>query len=314
MVAASLRALLTQIVDYAGLFPPASLPLDQAVRSYARYRHEPEAWMLGRFICPATRLVELTPFLTLFRSTPPFACSVLGRAVQSAAELLEGFRSDIVSIKAFREAHGGQVRVDSYEVRLPVEVVQYGPERASDFVCQLQRLSPEALAPLAMWYEFSFGANWRQALADVVPVVTGRGGIKVRCGGQDAAAFPTVEQLAFAITTCRDAEAPLKFTAGLHHPIRRFDPGVPANMHGFLNVFCASVLAEARRLGEAQVQNILTDEAPDHFAFDEEGFRWRELRATTAEIAMARRRLATSFGSCSFDEPRDDLRTLGLLP
>ena len=55
----SLRALLHGIIDYAGLFPPANLPLDQAVRNYARYCTEPDSWMLGRFVCPVTELAEL---------------------------------------------------------------------------------------------------------------------------------------------------------------------------------------------------------------------------------------------------------------
>ena len=49
-VSASLRALLAGVIDYAGLFPPATLPLDEAVRNYARYRREPEGWMLGRLV------------------------------------------------------------------------------------------------------------------------------------------------------------------------------------------------------------------------------------------------------------------------
>ena len=57
-MSATLRVLLGSIVDYAGLFPPARLPLDQAVRNYLRYRSEPESWMLGRFVLPAARLDE----------------------------------------------------------------------------------------------------------------------------------------------------------------------------------------------------------------------------------------------------------------
>src|SRR5436190_17389433 len=73
----SLRVLLEGVIDYAGLFPPAKLPLDQALRNYARYRHEPEGWMLGRFVCPASRLVELVPFHEeLFAAGPPFVFSV----------------------------------------------------------------------------------------------------------------------------------------------------------------------------------------------------------------------------------------------
>ncbi|RMF77703.1 MAG: hypothetical protein D6744_11040, partial [Planctomycetota bacterium] len=58
-----LKALLSDIIDYAGLFPPARLELDAALESYARYRSEPDAWMLGDFVCPATRLDDLTPRL-----------------------------------------------------------------------------------------------------------------------------------------------------------------------------------------------------------------------------------------------------------
>src|SRR5262249_38895006 len=107
---------------------------------------------------------------------------------------------------------------------------------------------------------------------------------------------------------------PLKFTAGLHHPFRHFDRALQTPMHGFLNVFVAGVLAHARGLQEGQVRDILADEDPGHFAFDATGLSWKEWRATTEEIAAARRHAVLSFGSCSFDEPREDLRARGLLP
>ena len=51
-------ALLSGLVDYAGLFPPASLDMPSAVRNYDAYRRGPHAWMLGRLIVPASRLGE----------------------------------------------------------------------------------------------------------------------------------------------------------------------------------------------------------------------------------------------------------------
>ena len=60
------RALLSGMVDYAGLFPPAQLPLEKAVREYAVHLGGAEAWMLGRFIIPAQRLEELEPYLVIF--------------------------------------------------------------------------------------------------------------------------------------------------------------------------------------------------------------------------------------------------------
>ena len=47
------------LIDYAGLFPPAALAMDDAVGRYARPTGAGrDAWMLGRFIVPASRLGE----------------------------------------------------------------------------------------------------------------------------------------------------------------------------------------------------------------------------------------------------------------
>jgi hypothetical protein len=117
---AGLRLLLTQILDYAGLFPPAGLPLDQAIRNYATYRTCAEAWMLGRFICPASRLAELAPFVPgLSSGGEPLAISALGRGGARASEFLTGLGADLDAIAAFRQAHGSRVRVEVLEVRLP---------------------------------------------------------------------------------------------------------------------------------------------------------------------------------------------------
>src|SRR5439155_23923759 len=79
-----------------------------------------------------------------------------------------------------------------------------------------------------------------------------RQGYKLRCGGLHASTFPSIEQVAHVITACRDAGVPLKFTAGLHHPLRHYDSAVQTHVHGFLNAFGAGVLAHARKLSEDQ--------------------------------------------------------------
>ena len=52
------RALLGSLIDYAGLFPPAELPMRAAVARYASSRSGEDAWMLGRFVLPLARLEE----------------------------------------------------------------------------------------------------------------------------------------------------------------------------------------------------------------------------------------------------------------
>lgn len=310
---ASLRALLTGIIDYAGLFPPAKLPMEPAIRNCARYRSEPEAWMLGRFICPAARLAELSPFVEeLFASGAPLGVSALGRGGDTAEAFRAGLTADLQAIAEFRARHGSRVVVDVLEVKLPADIFRpgYGACAIGGFLCdEADRASAEA-AGLRPFFEAGFTGEWRDNLGHVLHFL--RGGFKLRCGGLEAAAFPTPEQVAYVIANCAAGRVPFKATAGLHHPLRQPDAPLGVTMHGFLNVFGAGVLAAARGLSEEQVRPIVEDDDATHFAFDDAAFRWRELSASIEQIVHGRE-LFTSFGSCSFDEPRDDLRALGLL-
>ena len=53
------EALLSRLIDHAALFPPASLPMDAALEVDRAARRTPQAWMLHRFLVPASRLPEL---------------------------------------------------------------------------------------------------------------------------------------------------------------------------------------------------------------------------------------------------------------
>jgi hypothetical protein len=310
---ASLRALLAGVIDYAGLFPPAQLSLDQSIRNYARYRQEAESWMLGRFVCPAERLAELVPYLDeLFREGPPLICSALGQATFGGVDWHAAAWESLQCIAAFRQKAAGRALVDVIEMKAAARV---NFNRAFPFYEQIEELQGDKLMP---YIEAEPDNRWRVPDGHSVfhwallsrpryPL-----GLKMRCGGLQASAFPEPKQIALMIVPCRNAAIPVKFTAGLHHPIRQFDSGLQTHMHGFINVFVAGVLAHARRLEERQVQEIIEDENPQDFVFDDKSLRWKDWHATTEEIAVARRQVV-SFGSCSFDEPRADLRKLAWL-
>jgi hypothetical protein len=53
------RALFSGLIDHAPLFPPASLPLEEALEDHRRALASPHSWMVARFVCPASRLAEL---------------------------------------------------------------------------------------------------------------------------------------------------------------------------------------------------------------------------------------------------------------
>ena len=54
----SVRTLLAEIIDYAGLFPPSQITMQEAVINFATYRNSNYSWMLGRFVLPVARLDE----------------------------------------------------------------------------------------------------------------------------------------------------------------------------------------------------------------------------------------------------------------
>ena len=53
------RAFLERLIDHAALFPPASMSMEDALAEDRTARASDYAWMLDRFVCPASRLGEL---------------------------------------------------------------------------------------------------------------------------------------------------------------------------------------------------------------------------------------------------------------
>ncbi len=315
-----LQAFLKGLIDYAGLFPPAELELDPAIRNFARYRKDDDAWMLGRFIIPAAKLGELAAYSDLFEEGEPFRFSVLGHTALRA-DVFEVARSTLLDARAFEMHHEGRVVADRFEIKLQPENLDL--PATADLLAQLDADFREKLrAPSRAFFEAPLmGEKWERgietsarAIADANSAIGEDAfGLKLRCGGVTADAFPDAEAVAFALLMARDAGIPFKATAGLHHPLRRYEESVEAMMHGFLNVFGGAILADLHNFESSTLSRMLSDEHAEHFLFENDGFGWTEWGASAEEIMEVRERFATSFGSCSFDEPREDLAALGLM-
>lgn len=310
---------MSRIIDYAGMYPPANLPLEEAFQNFVAYQDSPDSWMLSRFVIPAKRLPHLSPLMPASASMLSF--TALGRGGSSADEFLANLKLDIDDTLTFRETHGAGVIVDMFEAALPSSALTDSTQahdlvKESSDVLNKNGITVFFEAPFDAAQGKPFGEGWQPRAENLIRALRKlkdrHVGFKLRTGGVTADAFPSTEQVAWAIATVRDAGVPIKCTAGLHHPVRHYNDSVQAKMHGFLNVFGAGVLAEAKDLSQAQIQSILEDENPENFTFDENGFTWRDLRVANSKVLNIRQ-FTTSFGSCSFDEPREDLRKLGIL-
>ncbi len=316
----SLQLFVSKLIDYAGLFPPASLDLKSAFYNYLSYiSGSPYTWMLAKFICPASKLSELDKLIENEKITfnSPLSFSVLGSTSVHSSEFLDSINHDVSLISGFKSKYSGKINIDAYETRLPDDIFSI---KGDDVLYDTIRLASEKLGKinskqLPLFLESLPDENL-PVLADAISKHNWSGGksaYKLRTGGVAAASFPPSEKIAFAIKTCLDREVPMKCTAGLHHPIRHYNESVKTKMHGFINVFGAGILNVCLNLSEDVMTEILDDEEADNFHFSDNSFGWKDYHVLASRIQEAREEFMISYGSCSFDEPVDDLKSLGLL-
>ena len=298
----AVRALLGGIVDYAGLFPPTALAMPEAVANYAAYATSPEAWMLGRFVVPVARLDEFAAASSAVRAATPAPDATTTAAPWRVTALLGDnvVVDDVARVRTFNDAYGVWARVDTLE-----------GHAAS--TADVDRLAAAALPAFDLYIEIQVVNDPSQLIAAI-----GRRGAKakIRTGGITPAAIPTAAQLGGFIHACAAASVPFKATAGLHHPIRgeyalAYASDAPrAVTWGYLNVFLAAALLRAGGTVD-EVCALLSETDARAIEVNGDTVRWRAFTFTAADLS-AMRSGATSFGSCSFREPVDDLASLGL--
>lgn len=293
----SVRALLSDIIDYAGLFPPSQLSMSEAVLNYATYKNSNYNWMLSRFVLPAARLGEF------LESAQDFISRDSGDVWRLAVLAGEDVYDSLRRIEDFNAKNSSRVVGDVLEVRATSE---------SKIENTVNALPPNVTA--------YFEVPTDERLPDLVAALAIRGQrAKIRTGGVTTDAYPPSKSIIRFIQTCLSANVPFKCTAGLHHPIKCFKPltyesnAPQGTMNGFLNMFLTTAFA---RYGfkSSVLEEILEDESAQNFTFDENGVLWRnEHFLNHSQLERVRQSSIISFGSCSFTEPIEDLQDLELL-
>jgi hypothetical protein len=284
------RALLTGLIDYAGLFPPAALSMQDAARNYAAYRAGEHAWILGRFILPADRLDEFLDARRPINDRSPWSLSVLATP------------SDAESISAFNSQHAATLaKIDAVELKT-----------SSEHAIRAARDSFSPSTALFCELPYSNAPDLLATLAEIDSYA------KLRTGGLTPDAIPPTQDLFAFLQSDIATQIPFKATAGLHHPLRGEhpltpQPGAPtAMMHGFLNLFVAAAVLYTR-VNDDDAIAVLNETDPAAFTFIEDELHWRDRVTLAAGRIAEARSLALSFGSCSFEDPIADLKTLAWL-
>ncbi len=273
-------ALTLALVDDAAVFPPGLAPYPEALR---RHREHHESWyadLVGPLVIPVSGLREFAG-----------ALEAEGTVSDPVAMVLVG-DTGLVGLAQARAAMLDDHRVEAAGVEVALPALDDLEEAARRTLDSLDVAVPTAI-------EIPRARGWRGAL-DVI-AEDGAERVKFRTGGPTPEHVPTDHQLAAFVSACLERRLPFKLTAGLHHLVRRTSPTDGRQEHGVLNVMAAVAVAS----GGASVDTVA------------EILGLRDLPTVMAVVdtadARELRRWFTSYGSCSIDEPRDELVAAGLL-
>jgi hypothetical protein len=288
------RAMLRGLIDDAALFPPGNAPMHQALAAHADYEAGSLGWMLGRFLCPVSRLDELRAML------PPARTLELGVILDGGS-----WTADLEAVAAV--AADARLHIGALEGRLP--------EPSAEAVSTLASAVDDAGLDrtVIIYAEPPDSTDAATAVATVGAVHAAstprRLGAKLRCGGTTAGSVPGVDVVAAFLEAVAATGVPAKATAGLHHPFRSLDETTGDTMHGFVNVVAAAALAGS----VDDLAAVVGDDDPGAFSLDADGLRWRRHDLDSDRIEDTRARRFHGFGSCSFTEPTDELAAAGML-
>ena len=312
----SMRALLAGLIDYAGLFPPAKLPMDEVCRNYAVYLSGEHAFALGKLKCRVSQLGALSERGAVvmpgtYATSGYTEMAHVAEAWTVSAVIDRPLEESIDAIDAFNERHSdagrGLARITALEMKI---------EEPGDVDEALDEIPSDIAAAFELPASAIFGGDPRGFVA---ALAGGEARAKVRCGGLTPDAFPSCEDLARFIGACIGAEVAFEATAGLHHPVRAehaltYEANAPRGvMHGFLNVFIGASLARCRAIGPGEIVAVLEERDPSAFEFTDEACGWQGRRITREQLVRCREAFCVGYGSCSFTEPLEDLGGLGLV-
>ncbi len=302
----SLRRLLQNPIDYAGLYPPAELGMRAALEEYGEVLDSDETWMVNRFVCPTSRLeecfAELEQAHTNSGEDPSVDFAVIGTPLESGATANESIQKDIALLKpAFQKGD-----VDTFEVKIAT-----GAEFEACAKALKKAFNWFDERDVEVYAEIAWGPDMGEVMARLSSEIDGIG-LKARTGGVRPDQFPDTRTLASFITEAAGLEATFKLTAGLHQPLRHYNSDLSTYEHGFLNAMVAAALAYIQSASTDQVDEVLAIQDPAAFVFTNQTIEVLDHKLSLKDIDEFWLFFG-GFGSCSYQEPIDGLKAIGWL-
>jgi hypothetical protein len=272
----AIDSLLAGLLDYAGLYPPASLDMRSAVENYLAYKRGKHAHALGRFIIDLHRIDEL-------------------RAVA-------GYRLREMRLSGIASAHSNMDLVSGFtKASVPIEAV----ELKAASTAEIRRIAETP--NIEAYIEIPMGATSAAAGARVKLRMGGVVAEAFPSSSAVAEMLAALHRHGLAFKATAGLHHPLRS----RHPFTYAPDSATGVMHGFMNLFCAAALIHfGGNIAEATA--ILDDEDPGAWRLAPDAITWRSRKWSAEHIAEVRKQFV-GIGSCSFEEPIGELERLGWL-
>ena len=291
-------------MDYAGLFPPAKLSMELALKEYKGLMEPDDSWLVNRFVIAASQLANGAELWAGMREDVDdrVPATVIAKALTTGATASASLQTEQELIKQQVSCFD----VSGLEIKLPL-----GDEFAGCLGALKKQHSWFADRDIDVYIEFAWDEAMHEAMIEASSAIEGIG-FKARTGGVVGEAFPSVEQVASFISEVSGLEAPFKFTAGLHEPIRYYDKTLDCYHHGFLNVTVASALAMIQNATVSEIEQVLSIEDGKHFLFSEDTIECLGSTLSLKDIDEWWLYFG-GYGSCCTDVAIEGLKKIGLI-
>lgn len=285
-----MTALLSQLIDDAGLFPPTALTPTEAVTRHRLDQAAAHPMHTLRLLIPVGRLDEIRAELQ------PHDRFRLGLIADTAGPGDPGDR-----LRTALEEVNADDRLETALIEAPLTAFGTDPATAVPAV-----LAATAGTNVPVFLEPARPEDADALVVALAEMNSPHFGAKLRCGGVRAELFPSTAAVAGFVRACARSGVPFKATAGLHRAVRHTDPDTGFVHHGYLNLLLAAALAADERSE--------TSDAPDPVldALERTGTDGpeRDLATLLPSAVDAARALFVSYGSCSTNTPVAEARSL----
>ncbi|HCD52128.1 MAG TPA: hypothetical protein DEQ34_06765 [Balneolaceae bacterium] len=316
--------LFSNILDYAGTFPPEQLELKEVFQRYSKAKRSKYGWIMSRIVVPA-HWMDIATTLSLYTQELPKPIELT--LLLPKTDTFDNFRTRISALERqlliTHKDHGGELKTDLLEAVLPPDVVKNPSsdllEKCMHFL--VERMAVNRVFPNHIFIEFPKSTYDLELLKPFLKRIARQNllirkkglkhfeefGYKIRIVPEEGFRLPTSRELASLLIFCRELHLEVKFAYSGCKAITTKDENGVIDHFGFLNLYAAGLLSYGYDCTLAEMEEILTETNPGAFIFSDKMLKYKHMMIPVGELKMLRSVAFHSFNSSTLIQTLEEI-------